>query len=295
MHLDVTTRKNLRKKLKNHQTLTSSLRNIHRFYCNLTGCLHLSPNFYIIGVEKSGTSSLFGYLTQHPYIKKPVAKELNFYNKYYDRGTDWYKVNFPFKSVNFNKDLQITGEASVRYFDYPHTIKRIKKLTPNAKFILLLRNPVDRAFSEFASTSRFGNEKLSFEEAIKQEKQRTDPEYQKMIEDENYYHENFFRFGYLRRGIYIDFLIKWFDNFPKENFLIIKSEDFFENPSQYYNKTLDFLDLPNWELDEYKIWRKVNTRKMNSKLRKDLIEFFRPYNQQLYSLLGQNFDWENDA
>ena len=53
--------------------------------------------------------------------------------------------------------------------------------------------------------------------------------------------------------------------------------------------------MPNWELDEYKIWRKVNTRKMNSKLRKDLIEFFRPYNQQLYSLLGQNFDWENDA
>lgn len=294
LHLQNKTRKKLRQKLANHSRLRANLRTIHRTYSNLTGFLHQKPNFYIIGVEKGGTSSLFGYLSEHPFINKPVTKEINFFNKYYFRGKNWYKVNFPFVFSRIFNQHVITGEASVRYFDYPHTIKRIKEFTPNAKFIALLRNPVERAFSEFSSTSRFGNEKLTFREAINIEKERTDPEFEKMLKDESYYHENYFRFGYLRRGIYADTLKNWFDNFPKERFLILKSEDFFENPSKYYNKTLDFLDLPNWEIDEYKIWRKVNTSKLDFEMRQELKEFFKPHNKKLYSLIGKNFDWEND-
>lgn len=297
-HLDPTTRKNLRNSLKSSPTLHKFAITLQRKYCTLTGFMHVLPDFYILGVEKGGTSSLYNYLVQHPFIHSAVTKEINFINKYYDRGTNWYRVCFPF---NFQKFIDkhflrknfITGEASVRYFDYPHSPERIKKLTPNAKFILLLRNPIDRAYSEYSMTARWGVEKLSFEEAINIEKERTTKEYEKMINDQNYYHENYFRHAYLKRGIYIDLLKRWLEYFPREQFYIAKSEDFFENPSVIYNKILKFLDLSMWELEEYEIIRLISKKsKIDMKLRKKLVEFFKPHNERLYQYLGINFHWD---
>lgn len=295
-HLDHKARYNIRKKLQNHKTTQDTAISLHRQYCKLTSFLHVVPDFYIIGVEKAGTSSLFGYLTQHPYIYAPITKEINFFSKYYSKGNDWYKVCFPSKFQKFFKNISggkfITGEASVRYFDYPHSLNRLRKFTPNAKLILMLRNPIDRAFSEFASTSRTGRETLSFQEAINSEESRTSDEYNKMLNNENYFHETFFRFAYLKRGIYADNLERWFKIFPREQFLIIKSEDFFENPSFVYNRVLTFLDLPKWELDEYTIWRRVNKSQMDENIRTKLIEFFKPHNERLYKLIGENFHWD---
>ena len=295
-HLDHKTRYNIRKKLENHQTTHDTAISIHRQYCKMTSFLHVLPDFYIIGVEKAGTSSLFGYLTQHPYAYAPISKEINFYSKYYSKGIDWYKICFPFKFEKFFKKMIngkfITGEASVRYFDYPHSLNRLKKFTPKAKLILMLRNPIDRAFSEFASTSRTGRETLSFQDAINSEETRTAEEYNKMLKNENYFHETFFRFAYLKRGIYADNLERWFKIFPREQFLIIKSEDFFENPSVVYNRALSFLSLPKWELDEYTIWRRINKSTMDESFRKKLVEYFRPHNERLYKLIGENFHWD---
>ncbi len=298
-HLDPSTRKKIRKSLKNYPALHKLSISVQRKYCSATGFLHVLPDFYILGVEKGGTSSLYNYLIMHPFVHAAVTKEINYINKYYDRGDNWYKVCFPlniqkFISKNFFGRNFVTGEASVRYFDYPHTPERIKKLTPNAKFILLLRNPIDRAFSEYSMTSRAGTDKLSFEDAINTEKERTSKEYEKMVKDGSYYHENYFRHAYLKRGIYIDILKKWTNIFSINQFLIIKSEDFFENPSVIYNKVLNFLNLPKWELDEYKIWRPINIKsQLTPSLRKKLIDYFRPHNERLYDFLGKNFNWDN--
>ena len=78
-HLDNKTRYNIRKKLQDHKTTHDIAISIHRQYCKMTSFLHVLPNFYIIGVEKAGTSSLFGYLTQHPYVYAPITKEINYF------------------------------------------------------------------------------------------------------------------------------------------------------------------------------------------------------------------------
>ena len=68
-----------------------------RIYCSLTGPLHILPDFYIIGTQKGGTSSLYDYLTEHPSIESCYSKEPSYFDRYYERGLNWYKINFPFK------------------------------------------------------------------------------------------------------------------------------------------------------------------------------------------------------
>jgi len=293
------TRKNVRSKLKKHSSTHSSLISLHRFYCNTTGFLHVLPNYYIIGGQKCGTGSLYTYLVQHPNVQPAISKEPSYFDRYYDRGLNWYKICFPFgfhKTYykKIKKQKFVTGEASVRYLDHPFTPKRLKKITPNAKFIILLRNPIDRAYSQHTRVSGTGRDPLSFEEAIEKEEERTKPEFKKMEENEMYWSGDYFRFSYLSRGIYVDKLERWFSVFPKEQFLIIQSEEFFKNTTEIYKQVLKFLDLSDFKLPEYKQIGKAKYKqpKMNSETRKKLVEYFKPHNERLYEFLGRRFDWD---
>ena len=81
--------------------------------------------------------------------------------------------------------------------------------------------------------------------------------------------------------------------FPRDQFLIIQSEEFLQNTSQIYQNVLKYLDLPKWEPDEFRLFKKRDYKeKMNVETRKKLSEFFRPHNEKLYEFLGQRFDWE---
>ena len=293
------TRKNIRSKLKKHSSTHSSLISLHRFYCNATGFLHVLPNYYIIGGQKCGTGSLYTYLLQHPNVQPAISKEPSYFDRYYDRGLNWYKICFPFgfhKTYykKIKKQKFVTGEASVRYLDHPFTPKRLKKITPNAKFIILLRNPIDRAYSQHTRVSGTGRDPLTFEEAIEKEEERTKPEFKKMEENEMYWSGDYFRFSYLSRGIYVDKLERWFSVFPKEQFLIIQSEEFFKNTAETYKQVLEFLDLSDFKLPEYKQIGKARYKqpKMNQNTRNELVEYFKPYNKRLYELLGRKFDWD---
>ena len=291
-------RKSVSKKLLSLPLIYKVTKKLHRTYCTLTGFLHVLPDFYIIGTQKGGTSSLYGYMIDHPSIQPCYSKEPSYFDRYFDRGLDWYKVNFPFKIHRFivTKILQkkfITGEASVRYLDHPHAPQRIKQVTPHAKFIILLRNPIERSYSHYKMISRRHAESLPFEKVI-QEEDRIISLYQKMIDDPSYYSDIYFRHGYLHRGIYVDKIKHWMEVFPKEQFLIIQSEEFFREPSKIYNQVLDFLGVENFDLDQYEQFRKqdYSESKLLVDTRKKLVDYFKPHNQRLYEFLGRKFDWE---
>jgi len=137
-------------------------------------------------------------------------------------------------------------------------------------------------------------ELLSFEEAINCEGERTKNEYDKMLKDENYYSVDYFHHSYLERGIYVSKLKRWMNIFPKNQFLILKSEEFFKEPDKIYNQVLKFLKLSKWQLPEYKkIGAGMYTRnEIDPQLKKKLIEFFKPYNEDLYKFLGIRFNWD---
>ena len=166
------------------------------------------------------------------------------------------------------------------------------QLLPNVKLIVVLRNPIDRAYSRYEQQAAVGLEELSFEDAIEQEENRITDDMKKMEKDEDFYSVYFYRKAYKTMGIYVNQLRRWFEYFPREQFLILKSEDLRSNPAQVYNQTIEFLGLPKHELDSFKAYRMRKYPTLSEKTRDKLSNFFRQYNEQLYQLLGRNFDWK---
>lgn len=252
-----------------------------------TSSLRPMPNFIIIGSQKGGTTSLYNYLTQHPYIKAAVNKEVHYFDVHFDKGDNWYRSRFPFCGQDY-----ITGEASPSYIFHPHAPKRIAELTPSVKLIALLRNPVDRAYSHYNHNLRKKRENLAFEVAIEKEGERLSNKLEKMLEDDKYFNAKYFHYAYLGRGIYVDQLKNWFNFFSKEQILILSSEDFYADPAVSYSQVLEFLKLPQWELGEYKRFNGLDYQGMTVATRKQLIDYFKPHNQRLYEFLGMSFDWD---
>ena len=290
-------RKSVSTKSIRFKKIFSLLVKFHRFYCLITSPLHVLPDFYIIGTQKGGTSSLYDYLTTHPSIEPCYTKEPSYFDRYFERGLHWYKVNFPFKinkfiATNILKNKFITGEASVRYLDHPFAPQRIKEITPNAKFIILLRNPISRSFSQYSRVKGNNREDLSFREAFLNESKRTQEDFKKIYTNPLYYADSYFTYSYFERGIYVDKIKRWMEVFPKEQFLIIQSEEFFKNPSKIYNDVLEFLGLIPFSIGEFKIKGKVNkNRNIDDDFRNELVEYFKPHNKRLYDFLGKSFDW----
>lgn len=267
-------------------------------YCNIIGQRCVLPDFLILGVAKGGTTSLYQYLSQHPGVIPISGKEVYFFDKNFHMGVNWYRKFFPSKKIMKEKSKELgydvlTGEATPRYIHYPHAPKRVHNIIPTAKFIVLLRNPIDRAYSHW--NMRWGKKKetLSFDEAINSETQRLGNEFEKMGNDNNYYSSDYFHHAYLERGIYVDKLKHWMSIFPREKFLIIQSEKLFENPQQEYDKVLSFFGLSKWKLKDTrpKGSREYEKPQMTSEIRKQLSEFYKPHNERLFEFLGTKFDW----
>ena len=275
---------------------------IAKMYRGITGPLRLLPDFLIIGTQRGGTTSLYNYLIERPGVGPAMVKELHYFDKKFNKGLLWYRAHFPSTIQKYSyqfthKQAFVTGEASAYYLFHPHAPKRVSKVLPHVKLIVMLRNPVDRAYSQYHFEVDLGRETLPFEDAIDHEEERICREKEKMLADEGYISFDYSRYSYLARGIYVDQLQTWMSLFPKEQFLILKSEDFYGDPVTALEHTSKFLNLAELETHEKKKRYKLhnyNTTpypKMNPNTRKRLVEYFEPHNARLYDLLGMNFGW----
>jgi len=231
------------------------------------------PDFLIIGASRCGTSSLFMNLLQHPQLDGPSCKEVHFFNKTkrYNCGIEWYKNRFP-----ETKNNTLCFEASPAYFHKPISVGRIFKHLPNCKFILLLRNPVDRAisyYSRWKTTDELWNPHE--------------------LTAKNPCH------GIVATGIYIQTLRRWFDYFARDRFLIIKSDDFFEDERKIITQCFDWLGVESIDIEKPLFFDQKGKkrkwvpyqREVPDDVKEHLREFFKPYNQELYQFLGRDFGW----
>ncbi|MGN2275040.1 sulfotransferase family protein [Priestia megaterium] len=244
------------------------------------------PYFLIIGAMKCGTTSLYKYLMQHPNVIPAKRKEIHFFDMNYDKGTSWYKSQFPL--LLNSKENFITGEASPYYLFHPHAARRIHETVPQAKLIVLLRNPVERAYSQYKHFKIKG----SFEDAINREKERLEDEREKMIKDETYNKGFYRKYSCLSRGIYVDQLKIFVDYFGEDKILILKSEDLYKDPESTLNRVFEFLSLPQYKIKEFPVYNKNYYEPLSDSMRKYLADYFKPHNQRLYEYLGENFNWD---
>lgn len=264
---------------------------------SITGSIRVMPDFLIIGSQKCGTTSLYQYLVRHPNIVSASRKQMHFFDNNFSKGITWYRTHFPSAIYKYyyrqvHKQDFLTGEGTPYYIFHPLAAKRVSMHLPNAKFILMLRNPVSRTYSHYNHEVRKGFENLSFEEALEKEPERLAGEVEKMLADETYYSFSHQHHSYVTKSIYADQLNTWFNYFPKEQFLILDADDMYADPPAILKQIFSFLELPHWELKEYKNFNEGGYSKLDPTLRNRLIDLFKPHNQRLYDLLGRKFNWD---
>jgi Sulfotransferase domain len=255
------------------------------------------PDYIIAGAQKSGTTSLWAYLCEHPNVDPPIEKEVNFFDRNYDRGMNWYRMHFPTGRAGDSSEAAsaraITGEATPNYMFQQRALERIAEALPGVKVILLLRNPVDRAFSHYQLKLKRRQETRSFEEAIDAETERLETDHERIIADPDYYARMHDRYTYLARGLYADQIARCRRFFRPERLLILESGKFFKDTAQVFERVCDFLALPRWQPREFGNRYPGRYReRMGDATRRRLVAYFAPHNARLYAQLGTRFDWD---
>ena len=230
------------------------------------------PHFVIVGTQKGGTSLLYRLLIRHPMVEPAATKELHFFDNNFSEGLSWYERYFP-QSKRIDDRKTVSGEATPSYLFDPLVPERMAKTVPDARLIALLRNPVDRAYSQYQMRVRRGHEARSFEEAIRQE----------MAGESGA--------EYLARGRYAEQLEPFAYFADKDNLLVMKTEDFFSHRWDVFDRTLEFLELPPLAPFDVPLSTKSTYPPMDPDTRNQLEAYFEPYNQRLYEHLGVDFGW----
>lgn len=252
-----------------------------------TARLRAEPDFLIVGAQRSGTTSLFRYLAEHPAVKPPVRKEIQYFSLNYAQGEGWYRTHFPLAGRQ-----RVTFEATPYYLFHPAAAERAASTVPGAKVIALLRDPVSRAFSHWQHNAERGLEHLGFEAALDAEPQRLVGEEQRLCADATYGSDAHRLWSYTARGEYASQLERWLAHYRREQLLVLRSEDLYEKPRETYERTLGFLGLSPFDLAAYpRYTRRASDAQMTETARARLTAHFLPHNERLAALIGEEVWW----
>ena len=264
------------------------LRNAVWAYGTATSSLRPLPGFLILGAQKAGTTALYAYLRRHPGVTGPSWKEVSFFDRHWARGERWYRGNFP---PRFRARAAAVGEASPSYLFHPLAPARAASLVPGAKLIVLLRNPVDRAFSHYQHEVALGREPLSFEDALDREEERLAGELDRMRADPAYFSHAWWNHSYVLRGRYAEQLETWLRPFPREQLLVLSTEELGADTEAAYARVLDFLGLAPHTLPSFPHVFRREYAPMPEETRARLAATFAEPNARLYELLGRDLGW----
>ena len=194
------------------------------------------PNFLGIGVQKGGTTTLHALLDKHPQVMLAQCKEVHYFSLHYHLGEAWYASHFASALTN-----QCCGEITPYYLFHPLAAQRIKDLRPDMRMIVLLRDPVSRTLSQVFHSYRLGFESLEPEAALEAEAER-------LASAEPYVmrggrHRSHQEHSYLARSRYEVQLARYEACFPRDQLLLLRSEDLFSQPEQVWAQVQSFLNL----------------------------------------------------
>lgn len=244
----------------------------------------LGPDFIVLGSWKCATSSLYRYIAQHPNVVPAFFKEIHFFNQKFHYGIDWYLSHFP--PIPQNSGF-ITGEATPSYLSHPEAPQRVFERFPTTKLIVILRNPVDRTISHYNMNLRYNLTKDRFFETAKDVVQPLKSWYSQGLDNIDCKSTQ-----YLGGSLYIYPIKRWLKLFPREQLLILKTEDLAAQPQQTMDQVFRFLNLPAFEQGEYDLVNKGSYEVANSEVRQILSEFFQPFNRDLEAFTGLQMNWD---
>jgi hypothetical protein len=262
------------------------------------------PDFLVIGAKRGGTTSMFRALQEHPDVarlfpSKGETKSPHYFDDYYDRGPAWYRGHFvTTRSLHRGTPAaRQTGEASPYYLFHPLSAQRVAADLPEVKCVVMLRDPIERAFSHHWDRVKNRIEHLPFEGAINAEAGRLDGERERLLADPSYRSAAYEHFSYLARGRYAEQLSPWFDAIGRDRVIVLRSEDFYADPQAGLDRTLDFLGLASYRHPEFTRLHGHADKPagVDPAVRTRLEAYFAPYNERLAELLGTDNWWPSRA
>lgn len=244
------------------------------------------PDFIIGGAPRSGTTWLYELLDRHPDVAmaKPVKPEPKFFlvDHLYARGLPFYADTW-FGAAGTD---QVAGEKSTDYLESAVAAERIARDLPGVRLIFILREPADRAYSNYLWSRMNGIETESLQTALalEDERERTLPERWKFARP----------FSYFSRGLYADLLQPYFDRFPREQISVVKFEDIMTEPADLARRTHRFLGIPERPSDADGLGVVNPSVKdglaFDPATRQALLERFAEPNRRLAAMLGPDFE-----
>ena len=259
----------------------------------VTAPLRMLPGFLIVGAQRCGTTSMYRALSSHPAVRKAVLhKGVHYFDMNYDRGIGWYRAHFPLAAHPLVAQTgHLTFESSPYYMFHPLAAERIAADLPGVKLIVLVRDPVERAYSAHAHELARGYENEPFERAIELEPDRLDGEAERIAAAPGYLSHSHQHHAYLARGRYVEQLDRLERLFGRDRICVADSGDFFGEPEPVYDGVLDFLGLTR---HGYPVFERHNARPRSpipENLRARLDEYFRPFDERLTRWLDRVPSW----
>lgn len=251
------------------------------------------PDFIIIGAQKAGTTGLFFTLSKHSLIVEGSKKEIHYFDN-----DDWYAKNelhtyhsfFPLP-FSLPKGAKLF-EATPIYIFHPEVAKRLHQYNPNLQLILILRNPADRAFSAWTMYHHHFNAKTGLYEDLHDPRTFTEAVEEELavIEHSTYYED---KKAYVKRGLYHYQVEEFLKYFPKEQILFLESKDLKKSFEQNLAKVQDFIGVPQEDLHIIQANKsKISDKELYTKDIQKLKEFYKPHNEKLFELIGQEYQWD---
>lgn len=279
----------------------ASGRSAVRLFTVATASHRLLPTFLLVGAKRGGTTSLWNWLQQHPGVLPMVPavqqiKSPHYFDIHYSRGERWYRSHFPTTAAYRLAERRLgyrpaLGDASPYYMFHPLVPERAAAAVPGARILITLRDPVERALSNFRERRGSGAEPLTdFVAALDAEADRTRGEEARICADPTYYSYSHDNHTYLARGRYAEQLQRWLQHFRREQVLILQAEAMYRDPGKAFRRVEDFLGVAHHDV-RFEHHHKLPGTTWDPDVRRRLTEYYAPYNETLYELLGERYDW----
>jgi hypothetical protein len=279
---------------KSPRPVVGVLRWLIELWGTLTSRWRLQPAFLVIGAQRAGTTTLYRVLSEHPSVARPtVSKGIRYFELEYHRGPRWYRGHFPIAALARRKHGRdvVTFESSGYYSFHPLAASRIARDLPDARVVMMVREPVERAYSAHRHELARGFETEEFEAALALEEERLAGEVERMVADPTYESFHHRHHAYLTRSRYSEQIDRFRDALGPDRVFVVDADRFFEEPAAEFERLRSWLGLPEWAPEHVEQWNARPRTPMSAELRARLERHFEPYDARLAEQMGRPPSW----